>query len=260
MSVPLFDMDMLWRLSPDAFNEWRATNDLPLLYKYCLTKLSGFSEWAKEFQIDSETLCHTIPTGHLFIGEDPLVLSKYAVQRTLYSAYSTHSQPKEELTRLYQARGHPILDIREVVPYFLWAKRRFGEGNHIVSDALNRGMTNTFVYNLWSASEAPDASRAYLFKEFEVLKLGGVTLPHGVAMGGRNLDFVDLDFLTVEGKWHIDAQTSVEFSSCRNVTLQKAELNFYRFYRCWITGLECVTSKLYSMQFIECELIEAKFT
>jgi hypothetical protein len=252
-------MGMLWRLSPDAFNEWRATNDLPLLYNYCLTKLPGFSEWAKEFQIDSETFCHTMPTGHLFIGEEPLVLSKYAVQRTPYSAYSTHYQPKDELIRLFQARGHPILDIKVVVPYFLWAKRRFSEGKHIVSDSRNGGMTDTFVYNMWSASESPVACRAHLFKEFEVLKLGGVTLPHGVPIGGRNLDFADLDFLTVEGKWHIDAQTSVEFSSCRNITLQEAELNFYRFYRCWMTGLVCVTSKLYSIQFIECELTEARF-
>jgi hypothetical protein len=55
MSVPLFGVQSLWEKTPDAFNEWRAENDLPILYEYFLERLPAFKEWAAEFDIDQPT-------------------------------------------------------------------------------------------------------------------------------------------------------------------------------------------------------------
>jgi hypothetical protein len=68
MSVPYTDPKTLWALSPDAFNEWRATNDLPLLLRLFRSRLPNFDDWMSECGLDEQSFCRFSPTGQLFYG------------------------------------------------------------------------------------------------------------------------------------------------------------------------------------------------
>ena len=84
MSVPLFDISMLWNLSPEVFNEWRANNDLPIVYQHFLGLLPAFHEWTAESGIDRAVFCRTVPVGELFSGNAQITLVRRQEDRSRY--------------------------------------------------------------------------------------------------------------------------------------------------------------------------------
>jgi len=74
MSVEMFKVSDLWTMPCDHFNEWRATNDLPVLYDFLLQRLPDFSIWAADFGVDKDTFSRTIPTATLLLGPTVLTL------------------------------------------------------------------------------------------------------------------------------------------------------------------------------------------
>lgn len=254
MSVPLFDVQVLWLKPCDEFNEWRATTDLPLLYDYFMHRLPGFGEWATEFDIDGSTFCHTIPTGKLLIGDSVVTLVRYSVERTSYYKYLPLEIEAKEYARRCKANGHPVDELKELTPYLRWGTDRFGTSAFIPNENTRaRGI----IYNSWSAVNLPTFSRASIFRNFEVLKLGGLCVTTMVS--GRNLDFADLDYLTIQGEYNANKQTFIHYSSCRDLTIDNARMAFYHFYQCPLNEFRCVSSKLYSFNFVQCDAAELRF-
>ena len=254
MSVPMFDVSALWRMPCDEFNEWRATTDLPILYEYFLQRLPDFALWATEFDLDKETFSRTIPTATLLLGESVLTLVTGRTEREQYLKFWPTELEPDEYARRCNLNGHPVPELRRVIPYLLWGRKRFGLENFIPND---HAKVAGVVFNSWSAVNAPEVCRASIFRTFEVLKLGGGRVSSDVS--GRNLDFADLDYLVISGEYHANKQTYVQCSSCRNLTISEANMAFYHFRRCSMGEFVCNRSKLYSMAFVDCDQLEASF-
>jgi hypothetical protein len=257
MSIPYYDVNMLWRFNPDEFNEWRLKNDLPMLFAFFKDKLPSFQDWLDEFEIDIDTCCRVIPSGKLFVGSGSRLLIQNRIEQKLHWSYSVSDIPQDKLVKNYKILGDPIPEIRTFIPYFYWAKKKFKEKNFIFRDSTDR--TDTFVYNSWSAPGVAQYSRASLFRTFQVLKMGGITLHDNVIVSRRNLDFTDLDSLTVDGKWHGSSFTYIHFSSCRDIVVRDAELAFYKFVNCYIDKLSFIDCKIYDFHFDQCALYESRF-
>ena len=120
MSVPLFDVRSLWEMAPDAFNEWRAEHDLPILYEYFLERLPAFKEWVAEFNIDRPVFCRVVPTGEIFAGNQALTLVRHEVDRTSFHSYHPFAIAKDEFARRSALNQRPVPEMKEVVPYLLW--------------------------------------------------------------------------------------------------------------------------------------------
>lgn len=255
MSVPLQDVAALWSLPVDDFNEWRATNDLRILFAFFGERLPGFSDWLAAYQLSEDDFCATLPTGMLFKDLGHRVLWRFPG--------NLHWRPSsftaQDLTEQAARHREPTPEIKPYVPYFAWAKQTLGNRRFIVEDALNDSVTDTFVYNAWSAVRRPDISRASLFKDFDVLKLGGIRLPGDALVGGRNLDFADLDFLEVEGDLHPARHTYVCYSSCRDLLLDGTELAFWDFIGSQVESLTCRSSRLQNFSFIDSHVSGATF-
>lgn len=257
MSVPNYDVKMLWQLSPDAFNEWRSKNDLPILFSYFKEKLPGFQTWLNEFGIDMDTFCRVIPIGHLFVGQGCRLLIQNREDQLSHWSFSVSECAKETLLQRYKSLGEPLPEIKTFIPYFIWAKNTLKDDRFITSDPANKGRTDTFVYNSWSGFGP--RSRASLFQTFQVLKLGGITLRGRIRIGGRNLDFVDLDDLTVEDALSCSQRAYIHFSSCRNMTFQNTQLAFLYFIECNTDDISFTDCKLQDIYFEKSILIDANF-
>jgi hypothetical protein len=236
----------LWNLLPGDFNEWRAKNDLPPLLNYCARILPGFSDWQATLPFGRETMLRVVPTGELFKGESvkALVERQYGYGEIasesghLHSVYY-HSASLSEARALEAAGGvRPYKIMGEFLPYFAWAKKHLGRKRFfnptVFPDVGRERMHQTFVYSSWRGTPAAEGGTgrlASLFGEFDVLKLGDLELDD-VDMSNRNLDFADLDHLTLVGRFYGSRWKTVSFSSCDRWRLKGCEAWFFTFHRC----------------------------
>src|ERR1700733_14969026 len=122
MSPPDEPPALLWALSPEEFNEWRATNDLPRLYSFFLQTLPGFGDWLDAFQIDADQFCRVVPTGDFFIGKARRVTYRNDSFFPHKQLFGTIELSAEEYSQSYRHRGEPVPRFLEFQPYFVWAK------------------------------------------------------------------------------------------------------------------------------------------
>jgi hypothetical protein len=254
MSVPYTNPAVLWSLPPDQFNEWRSVNDLPLLFAYLSTKLPGFGDWLRESGLDAPAFCKIVPTGELFFGTEKRIFLKSQDASERHAFFR-----RPNALPLLQLPDVAAGDRKEVEPYFCWAKRVLRRKRYFDSDPRGQGKTDSFIYNSWSATAEPLSSRASLFQQFQVLKLGQIVLPNGTMIGRRNLDFVDLDFVEIRGQFHGPWETQIHFSSMREVRIIDALLHHVTLYRCPLPELRARGSEFQNSKFIECDGHSASF-
>lgn len=254
MSIGMFRVPDLWRMPCDDFNEWRATTDLPILYDYFLQRLPDFSIWATEFGVDKDTFSRTIPTATLLLGAAALTIVETRSEEDRYLKFWPSALPLDEYARRCNLNGRPVPVLKRVIPYLLWGAKRFGRVDFIPNGGTK---ASGIVFDCWSAVNVPELSRASIFRDFAVLKLGGHHVDFDLS--GRNLDFADLDYLVVTGDSHANKGTHVQFSSCRNLKISDAHMAFYEFRKCWMDDFVCNKSELYSMDFVECGPLGASF-
>ncbi len=255
MSVPTFDVAALWNMSSEEFNEWRANTDLPILYRYFLRRLPDFAKWAAQFGVNEETFSRTIPTATLLLGQSVLTLVESRAERKQYLTFLPIEIEPDEYERRWRRGGGPVPALKRVVPYLLWGAKRFGQKDFISND---NGKISRIVFNSWSAANVPEFSRASIFRDFAVLKLGATKVDFEIS--GRNLDFTDLDHLIITGEYNANRQTYVQCSSCKNLTITDTELAFYEFRESVMSGFACERSKLYATTFVDCDQLEVCFT
>lgn len=99
----------------------------------------------------------------------------------------------------------------DFVPYEKWAER------------------NRILINKDYSSSSHSGRRHMLFQEIELIDLGNQILPNHYQLGGRNLEFLNLDNLIVQSPM-INTPTNIYYSSIRGMII-KGGIAFLRFYK-----------------------------
>jgi hypothetical protein len=252
MTIPYHNPMSFWLMPSDEFNEWRAQTDLPQLYSFFMQRLPHFKEWLDHYGIDEELFCRVVPTGALFTGKGRKLIAREEIASEKNTFYRHRNISRHDFERRYKDLGRPVPPYKEFEPYFAWAKRHLGRRRFFNLDASNDARIDGFIFNRWTSHRIPEKSRAVLLGDFEVLKLGGVTLQERIYMGNRNLDFADLDYLVIKDKWHGPGAIEINFSSCRFMAFTETLLYHVEFRGCDLDRLQCVKSDLSNFKFIEC--------
>jgi hypothetical protein len=241
-------------MDPHSFNEWRANNDIPALFAKLATLLPGFQDWVNSLPFDNHVMMRIVPSGDLFKGTSAKVVidrpGDIAGQRVI------ECLPADESEKNAGGRADTI-NRGTFHPYFLWAKNNLKNDRFFSYDPNNSSHTDTFSYNSWSGVHSGHGvTRANLFRNIPVLKLGQITLPEGVVIASRNLDFSDLDFLCVTGIFHGSYWLNINYSSCRGIKFDSAEVAFYTFHQCAMSTFFARNSKLQDFYFEKCDISE----
>jgi uncharacterized protein YjbI with pentapeptide repeats len=254
----------LWEMEPEEFNQWRRDNDLPKLLEFFKEALPHFEEWQTVNVIDDATFL--APTGQVrFLrGDGPVFLSSSTgpnefgeKKTTVYfhdNAFDVVADRRWQADTFCEIRYTRNWEI-PFIPYFKWLRTQ-----KQVTWFRIAGESNAFTKDLeYRRTEAYDTafSRAYLFHTHKVLKLGGVTI-QALTLDERNLDFVDLDYLTVIGRGG-SRHTNISYSSCRNVVLKDYDKPFVTFEKCQLSEPVFENCELYGFEFIDCGLSRPVF-
>ncbi len=265
MSVPIYDIMNLWNLSPDAFNKWRQVHDLPLLFEFFRAKLPGFSEWLAKYEPEKDYFLKIVPSGKIFKGESELVIVEYeqSNEKELITAIVSSLDVINNIPRRFKDIQVNIRRSVSFVPYLLWGKHKFKKDKFIVHDVRNRQYSDSFVFNSWQGGN-PKTSRANLFQDFSVLKLGGIELRSSgfkqyILFGGRNLDFVDLDYLKLNGIGTGPRWVEISYSSLREVQFSNEWYSFFSFFDCHIEDMLIKDGKIQDFQFINNNHMDVNF-
>jgi uncharacterized protein YjbI with pentapeptide repeats len=244
-------------MSPHVFNEWRANNDIPALFKFLHGILPGFEEWFKTLPFDSQVALRIVPTGALFRGDSPKVAFEYSNEDPGQRIIECFDGNINDANSFWEARKARVKTYGEFVPYFKWVRARFGRERFFVFDKINNQRTDTFQFTRWECVDTANASSsAILLHDFEVLKLGQVEIGERTLIGKRNLDFANLDYLTISGKFHGSYMVTVNYSSCRSLHINRAELAFITFYQCAMENFDCNESRLQDIRFEKVTILD----
>jgi hypothetical protein len=243
--IHLYDSPMkFWAMPTDLFNKWRIKNDLPILFNYFQSKLPLFDEWLKDCKFSIDEIIEYPKTGELFEKGN----TKYLMKYTELSNDKIHLDiiDLEEKNRICKNDDERIKinSMIEFIPYFKWIEKQKNVENLI----------ETFSYLSHDNIDNIILSRALLFKDFPVLKLGGVTLNKHIFIGNRNLDFIDLDYLQIKEDWHGSMATNIAYSSLRYVNISNAILHYWTLNECDIEELKIEKSEIQNFNFIESEI------
>jgi len=147
-----------------------------------------------------------------------------------------------------------ILRRIEFLPYWAWGSSKYQSEAFYQYDASNKQFAGSFIYGGW---EIGPISKAFIFRDLEVLNLGCV-LPRHVRIDGRNLDFVQLDELTIEGRDRFlgNKRNVINYSSCRNLHFKNCELAFFDFSFCYVDSFDAVGTRMQDFSFFQCTLDE----
>ncbi|TWB40092.1 ion channel [Nitrospirillum viridazoti] len=240
----------LWQLTPCEFNEWRIQNDIPFLFQFLQKKLPLFDKWIEHCGIDYNILMKVIPTGDLFKGDErKIIVKKIDLTGSNIQVYECFSESQNKVADSHIGTEQDNNEIiGTITPYFLWLKYNGDHGGYFCHDQMNKQYSNTFVYNLHEIDPL-NRSKAFLFKEFDALKLGQVEIQSMVHISGRNLDFTDMDSITITGDFHGSLQANISYSSCQNMKITGAQLAFFTFYQCHMDKIEIYESRIQDFYF-----------
>lgn len=249
----------LWMMTPQEFNEWRAQNDLPHLFQHLSGLLPKFNDWMNTLPFDLNVALRIVPTGALFKGDENSVVIRRPGDNGgnfVYECFEGHS---DDARAWWRIRQKEIEVLGEIEPYFKWAKRTLGRDRFFEIDKANGQFADDFSYRSWLGLNLPhQITQARLFYDYAVLKLGQVTLPRNTIIGSRNLDFCDLDYLTIVDDFHGSYWTTISYSSVRDIAFKNATIAFFTFHKCAATAFVSDGSKLQDFYFESTDLNELK--
>jgi hypothetical protein len=254
----------LWQMSKPAFNTWRRANDLPGLLEFFKGTLPRFSKWQAVYNITDTDVLSVDHTSHLFAGTDTKHLVDFTepergpnepervISVTSLSGWELKSSAERERPG-YTVEIHGS---KPFIPYFSWVRTMGYSPFFRIPHDRNNQFVDDFEYRSWQGMNLA-TSRASLFYNQEVLKLGGTTIGPG-RLDGRNLDFVDLDGLTVTGSGSTYG-SHIAYASCRDITFRNSDKAFLTFTRCNISGLTADNCRFQDLYFVTCKLSSPRF-
>lgn len=241
-------IEELWELPFEQFNEWRRKNDLLQLFEHFRTTLPMFDEWLTDNQLTIDKILETDQPGKFFYFQNEVI----AIKNIEIGFFPYSFEP------IYNERSKKIIleglnegDYYFFTPYFKWLKDK--ENNNFTKKPFN-----SFRFTLYSNSH-PQQSRATINTGFQILKMGGITIPGWGYFILRNLDFCDLDFLSIDGEFEMSKGSEVFYSTFRNLVATNSDGSFREFYGCHFEKIEVQNSKLYGFEFYYCDLFQVNF-
>jgi hypothetical protein len=249
----------LWNMTYDDFNKWRRENDLLKLFAFFESHLPNFNEWLAESQLSVDYILQTNKPGNFFYWDVPVYLVEYVDDNrgTQFMFIPIENKIHENQIEKRVAQKKDNWKVLRFTPYLRWAKTKLGTEKII--DANHAGKLETFRYTVRSAPDVPEVCSATLVSGFTVLKLGGVSIESWAKLNERNLDFTNLDHLTVTTDFHWSREIEIFYSSCENVTLNNAQPHFTKFYQCEFANLKTNNAVLYGIEFFHCDFYNAEF-
>lgn len=246
----------LWNLSDTEFNKWRRENDLKTLFEKFNTALPRFGEWLISNQLTIDFILKTDKPGSFFYWDKETLLIEFKESESNPYLFIP-IQDKDHEKRLVSIEKDKDNTIEyRFKPYFLWAKDKL-KSDKILQSRF--GEFDTFRYILINAPDLPEHSHTFIAPGIQVLKLGGIKLNGWGVAKHRNLDFTDLDYLEIDGDFLQDSKLDIFYSSCRNIKLINAHVNFVNFYGCHFEKFVCANSRIYSSGFYQCDVFGAIF-
>lgn len=242
----------LWNMSPHEFNKWRAENDLPILFSYFHEILPDFNIWLETLKITEQDMYLTLNLGAFFNGENEKIVIHHVDtngtdQRFCIEKKDLYSKRWKNIKVYSFERTTSV--ISTFTPYFKWIKKRTKKKNPIMWDELNRSYTDHFFFG--GSRNVPPNSRTHIWRGPELLKLGGISVPIYSEISERNLDFADLDSLTL----CLPTDSSLKVISCsslRFLSIRNTEQAFFTFNDCKFEKTEISNSKLQDFYFFNC--------
>jgi hypothetical protein len=234
----------LWSLELEDFNTWPQENDLPFLLEFFKNKLPNFCDWMKEQGVTDEAFVQAPHAGGWFLG----------MNLRQFITYLKNDKPQSTISDQFDRHYSSISEEHKRLlfkPYLAWGAEKHGRKDFIPIDRGKSNNSDSVVFQMWREN---GISEAYLLREFRVLKLGQYELRDPIIIGGRNLDFADLDFLTISGERHGGYGTVINFSSCRNLSLVNAGLNHVTFTNCFVENFRCLDSRMQDFVFKNSEV------
>jgi len=240
----------LWNKDYKLFNEWRRNNDLPNLIA-SFAKLPDFKIWQSTFGISTQHLLQVNNIGAFFCDDENKIIYQYThtpgtapIQEKYGIVY-----PKN-LTKFKKELKRDKKVFWEFTPYLRWALVRKSWNKLIDQDPEN--CLERFTYTLGTAPNSPSLCQWNFVTGFRVLKLGGVTLHNNVDINFKNLDFVNLDHLTVTGDYHGNTERHIYYSHIDNLSIENATWRSVYFFNCHIFNLRIIDSKISNFVFVDC--------
>lgn len=265
MPRPNEDVYRLWEMPRHEFDEWRRKNDLPELLAFFKQGLPHFGEWQSVHGVTDEVFLTATQPSKFFIGKSLLFLAcstgpDYDAGQDLTRAYfhetafDVTAGEAWQMKDFGEIRYHHNWEV-SFTPFFHWLRT----AKHMKAFP-NPSQKNAYVSDFqYGRTEAYNTifSRTFLFSSHRVLKLGGVKL-RAMHLDSRNLDFVDLDHLTVSGGMN-SWQTSIVYASCRGITFINCNKPFVAFEKCQLDEPRFVSCDLERFEFIDCGLSRPLF-
>ena len=231
----------LWSLNLEDFNKWRQENDLPFLLKFFQNELPNFCGWMRDQRVSDEMFVKAPHTGEWFLGNN--------VRQ--FISYFENEEPRFVISDQFDPHYSSITsqeNTRTVLfkPYLAWGAEKHGRKDFIPTDRGKSNNSESVIFRMWRGN---GLSEAYLLGQFRVLKLGQYELRDPIIIGRRNLDFADLDFLTISGERHGGYETIINFSSCRSLSVVNAGLHHVTFSNCFVENFRCIDSRMQDFDF-----------
>lgn len=218
-----------WEMTADEFNAWRKQEDFPRILDFFRTQLNGFTDWQNEYGIDNDYLIEE-GISEFFVAEDYFVILPKGKLK-YYIEVSTSDKKKLayvtttplNVGETYQggiSDTQTITRCIEFEPFTQWAHVRKIKPH---TRAHNGQLRVTTI----EAVESPEYCRTFLLGDLELIKLGGLKSKFGPSLGGRMLQFVNLDFLKFQDiRFDAGIRKRISFASARHWEITNSELHF----------------------------------
>lgn len=247
----------LWELNIDDFNAWRRKNDLPKLLSFFEKSLPLFGEWLASNALTADIIIDSNKPGEFFFWEKEVKMYVYEDKGRKECFFipienDSHAKQLEKIESKQEYKK--IIKFR---PYFFWASQQLGKKDII--ETKGSGTYDTFRYNYKSAPDVPELCTASIVPGYTVLKLGGIKLDGWAMLHGRNLDFTNLDHLTIDGDWSWSSETRIFYSTIEKLKLVNVEALFTKFYGCEFGKTEVFDTSWYWVEFDNCKIHGVNF-
>lgn len=262
MTIKLIAPSHLWNLNVEDFNNWRKHNDLLFIFNYFINYSQHFNEWMETFNLSLNDLLEIVPSGEIFKGDKEKILLKLQESHSNKVIFKVISSSNYSVASYKE--NYSILMEKRYIPYIYWVKEI--KGYKYIIKNKNGQYFEDIVFNAWTTyqvsndnNETKFFTRAKLFNDFEVLKLGSCQVASDVKFTGRNLDFIDLDDLKLVGGVSWYSQIDISYCSARNIAISNTSLQFFTFFKSVCNCFSITNSSIHELKFINCTLTDQMY-
>jgi len=241
---PTLDVNDLWLLPQDPFDEWRKKYDYPKILESIKSNQQGFNDWMKEYHFTDEELMDAKISSCISykIMEDAtdnkfhLIKVTYKGKSSLQAWYSYNNENESEGTE-----GKVTYEyIRSFISYSDWC---------VLKNYRNNLFTNLSKYEQNTLEE-----EVYLNGNTKLLKMGGISPPInalGILLRGKELEFINVSGLQLRDTIHFSDFGNLEFHFCTvdNLKCNELDILFLIFNNCSVNNIQITNSLLNNWKF-----------